>query len=74
MDRDILNLNVATMAGLSEKAKGKQRAVEPPEEPNPLEQMRPLTIRFTNGLPDLTIILDARSKDTVRKVKGKVCS
>ena len=61
------------MPGLSEKAKGKQRAVEPAEEPNPLEQNRPLTIRFTDGLPDLTITLDARAKETIRRVKQRVC-
>ncbi|THH07265.1 hypothetical protein EW145_g3495 [Phellinidium pouzarii] len=59
------------MVGLSEKAKGKQRAIEPqaPEEPVPPTQ-RPLTIRFADGLPDLDLTLDA--KDTVRRVKQQI--
>ncbi|KAI5123149.1 hypothetical protein M0805_000852 [Coniferiporia weirii] len=59
------------MAGLSEKAKGKQRAVEPqvPEEPVPVTQ-RPLTVRFTDGLPDLVLTLNA--EDTVRGVKQQI--
>ncbi|KAG0700610.1 DUF2407 C-terminal domain-containing protein [Suillus ampliporus] len=44
---------------LSEKAKGKQRAIDPD-----------LTIRFTEGVPDLN--LTVRPKDTVRDVKANI--
>ena len=60
------------MTSLSEKAKGKQRAVEPQAEPDPIDQQRTLTIRFTDGIPDLTIVLEARSKDTVKRLKERV--
>lgn len=53
---------------LSEKAKGKQRAVDP--EPNGSLDSRDLTIRFTEGLPDLA--LNVTDTDTVRLVKAKV--
>ncbi|KAI6030441.1 DUF2407 ubiquitin-like domain-containing protein [Pisolithus orientalis] len=53
---------------LSEKAKGKQRAVDP--EINGPPDSRDLTIRFTEGIPDL--ILHVVEKDTVRDVKSKV--
>ena len=62
------------MTGLSEKAKGKQRAIDiTPIEGNgqpPVPTQRPLTIRFTDGLPDLVLTLDA--KDAVRDIKQKV--
>ena len=60
------------MTSLSEKAKGKQRAVEPQPEANPIDQQRLLTIRFTDGLPDLSMVLEARSKETIRRLKEKV--
>ncbi|KAN0074663.1 DUF2407 C-terminal domain containing protein [Tylopilus felleus] len=47
---------------LSEKAKGKQRAIE--------EGDRHLTIRFTEGIPDL--VLSVARTDTVRDVKAKI--
>lgn len=53
--------------GLSDKAKGKQRAVEPIEEPS----SRELMVRFTEGVPDLTIRVQKR--DSVRDVKNNVC-
>lgn len=53
--------------GLSDKAKGKQRAVEPIEEPS----SRELMVRFTEGVPDLTIRVGKR--DSVRDVKNNVC-
>lgn len=58
------------MAALSEKAKGKQRAVEPqaPEEQPPATE-RPLIVRFTDGLADLQLVLEA--KDSVRRIKQK---
>lgn len=52
--------------GLSDKAKGKQRAVEPVEEP----PSRELMVRFTEGVPDLTIRV--AKKDFVRDVKNNV--
>ncbi|KAF9472135.1 hypothetical protein BDN70DRAFT_887344 [Pholiota conissans] len=64
---------------LSEKAKGKQRAVEPPfsdasvhssAPPPPEETSRDLVVRFTEGAPDLTITVD--KKDSVRDVKKNI--
>jgi len=64
---------------LSEKAKGKQRAIEPPVEQNvagqsssatPNDTPRDLLIRFTEGAPDLTISVD--KTDHVRDVKRRV--
>jgi hypothetical protein len=65
---------------LSEKAKGKQRAVDLPPEFIPLveptepesepEPARDLIIRFTEGLPDLVITVS--QQDAVRDVKKKV--
>lgn len=52
---------------LSEKAKGKQRAVDPIPEALPSKD---LTIRFTEGIPDLTV--QVASKDTVKDVKDSV--
>ncbi|KAK7473012.1 hypothetical protein VKT23_001116 [Stygiomarasmius scandens] len=59
---------------LSEKAKGKQRAIEPPlNEPSgsnaPLVS-RNLTIRFTEDIQDLDILV--KEKDTVRDVKRAI--
>ena len=54
---------------LSEKAKGKQRALDSvPAVPPPKD----LTIRFTEGIPDLTIQL--AEKDTVKDLKDTVRS
>jgi hypothetical protein len=59
---------------LSEKAKGKQRAVDPPaagqgpSNTNPVS--RDLTIRFTEGGSDL--IVHVGERDTVKDVKQKV--
>lgn len=56
---------------LSEKAKGKQRAVDPELDDEPSQtDSRNLTIRFTEGIPDL--VLFVTSTDTVRDVKTKV--
>lgn len=58
---------------LSDKAKGKQRAVEPVAESGPSEQApqaKPLVIRFTEGIEDLS--LEVEQKDAVRDVKRKV--
>ena len=52
---------------LSEKAKGKQRAVEPPD----IEELsRDLVIRFTEGIPDL--VLNVSQRDTIRIVRNNV--
>jgi hypothetical protein len=69
------------MTVLSEKAKGKQKAVEPPSGVTvsqapaiPLESFqvptRDLVVRFTEGLPDLTVPVN--QQDAVRDVKQKV--
>lgn len=62
------------MVGLSEKAKGKQRAVEPQDVDASGSQTsenttRTVTIRFTDGLPDLNLSLEP--KDTVQILKKK---
>lgn len=68
---------------LSDKAKGKQRAVDPVEDERnhlangsssrPQEPLsRPLTIRFTEGVHDL--VLDVHDKETVKHVKDRVGS
>jgi hypothetical protein len=50
---------------LSERAKGKQRAVD-----LPLESSRELVVRFTEGAPDLTITVD--KAESVKNVKKRV--
>ncbi|KAG8214392.1 hypothetical protein J3R82DRAFT_9385 [Butyriboletus roseoflavus] len=56
---------------LSEKAKGKQRAIDPELDGEPSRTFsRNLTIRFTEGIPDLVLIVT--STDTVRDVKTKI--
>ncbi|EGN93980.1 hypothetical protein SERLA73DRAFT_189126 [Serpula lacrymans var. lacrymans S7.3] len=57
---------------LSEKAKGKQRAVElgPAATLPAAEEARDLTIRFTEGIPDL--VLKVSAKDTIRDVKKNI--
>lgn len=56
---------------LSEKAKGKQRAIEPEVDGEPSQtNSRNLTIRFTEGISDL--ILFVTNTDAVRDVKAKV--
>lgn len=56
---------------LSEKAKGKQRAVEHQTELDSVpEASRDLVIRFTEGIPDLT--LRVSQKDSIRDVKKNV--
>ncbi len=64
---------------LSEKAKGKQRAAAPfapeqlaTEQPPDSPPSKDLTIRFTEGIPDLTV--QVAEKDTVRDVKDNVCA
>ena len=60
------------MSSLSEKAKGKRRAIEPPDEEtaNQTTTQRPVTVRFTEGIPDLAFVLER--KDAVRELKRKV--
>ena len=65
---------------LSEKAKGKQRAVDPSTDvfqgqtsssvSQPIES-RDLVVRFTEGAQDLSISVE--KDDTVRHVKRRVC-
>ncbi|KAG6884996.1 hypothetical protein C0993_006647 [Termitomyces sp. T159_Od127] len=60
---------------LSEKAKGKQKAVDPLPEAPALQsvssgQARDLVIRFTEGYQDLVIVVEER--DSVRDVKLKI--
>lgn len=62
---------------LSEKAKGKQRAVKelPPNQTQAVPTgilTKTLVIRFSEGIPDLT--LQVSEKDAVRDVKRQVCS
>lgn len=61
-------------ASLSEKAKGKRRATDPPDTDQGSSTAQPpsrdLTIRFTEGGSDL--IVHVVEKDTVRDVKQKV--
>ena len=63
----------ATKVMLSEKAKGKQRAIEPYNEQDEAGQTfesKSLVVRFTEGIEDLR--LDIEEKDTVRDLKRKV--
>ena len=62
---------------LSEKAKGKQRAIDPPTDifegqtsSSVSPPSRDLVVRFTEGSPDLTVTVD--KDDTVRHVKRRV--
>jgi hypothetical protein len=58
---------------LSEKAKGKRRAIDPPNlspPPSPPPQTRDLTVRFTEGIPDL--ILPISPSQSVREIKSAV--
>ncbi|KAI0754789.1 DUF2407 ubiquitin-like domain-containing protein [Daedaleopsis nitida] len=54
---------------LSQKAKGKQRAVDPAP-PEAAPSLKELTIRFTEGIPDLTV--QVAEKDTVKDVKNSI--
>ncbi|KAL5501287.1 hypothetical protein ACEPAH_8547 [Sanghuangporus vaninii] len=60
------------MTSLSEKAKGKRRAIEPPDEEEQIQMsaQRPVTVRFTEGIPDLALSLERR--DSVRDLKRKI--
>lgn len=59
------------MVTLSEKAKGKQRAVEPQDGEEGTEaNQRMVTVRFTDGLPDLIVALSP--KDNIRALKQQV--
>ena len=56
---------------LSAKAKGKQRAVDPFDgEQGSSDLTRELTIRFTEGTPDL--VLQVRENDTIRDLRRAV--
>lgn len=55
---------------LSEKAKGKQRAIDPEIQPGPstpLPLPKSLVIRFTEGIEDLAV--DVHEQDTIKDVK-----
>lgn len=60
---------------LSEKAKGKQRAREPQDSTasslTGTAGTKPLVIRFTEGIPDLT--LEVHPSETVKDAKENVC-
>ena len=59
-------------SSLSDKAKGKQRATEPlriQDQGVPLPKT--LVIRFSEGIPDLTLQVEER--DAVRDIKRQVC-
>lgn len=64
------------MPALSDKAKGKQRAIDPLDDNSnsigilSSSSRRNVTIRFTDGHPDIIITVEA--KDSVRDVKRKV--
>jgi hypothetical protein len=58
---------------LSEKAKGKQKAIEPLDDlhgSGDSTRSKPLVIRFTEGIEDLH--LEVHEKDAIRDVKSKV--
>nr|GAT57899.1 predicted protein [Mycena chlorophos] len=55
---------------LSEKAKGKQRAIDPPPTPPTLPPTRELVVRFTEGTPDIT--LSVGEHDTFKTVKEHI--
>lgn len=56
---------------VSERAKGKQRATDGEEdEPQAEPARRTITLRFTEGFPDLE--LSVGQKDTVREIKRQV--
>ncbi|KAI0647876.1 hypothetical protein C8Q79DRAFT_952372 [Trametes meyenii] len=55
-------------ASLSEKAKGKQRAVD--QDHNALPPSKDLTIRFTEGISDLTV--QVAEKDLVKDIKNHI--
>ncbi|KZT62156.1 hypothetical protein CALCODRAFT_426737 [Calocera cornea HHB12733] len=54
---------------MSEKARGKQRAA-PVDEPEEAPRNRPITVRFTEGVPDLTLRIQER--DAIRDVKRQI--
>ena len=63
-------------APLSEKAKGKRRAVLPQDDDDleagpPEPSQRTFTILFTDGLPELELTVN--ETDTVKDVKTRVC-
>ena len=66
------------MVSLSEKAKGKQRAIQIETIDTQTEQVQPeppyreFTVRFTDGIPDL--IVQVTKTEHVRDVKEKVGS
>ena len=57
------------MTGLSEKAKGKQRAVEPEAE-DALPTYSQVVVRFTEGVEDLRLALSPNH--TIKVLKQKV--
>ncbi|KAJ3569600.1 hypothetical protein NP233_g4945 [Leucocoprinus birnbaumii] len=76
-------LSTLQTAGIVEKAKGKQRAIDPlvttngassssqPAIPEDTEQLsRDLVVRFTDGVPDLTVKVE--KQDLVKDVKRKI--
>lgn len=55
---------------LSDKAKGKQRAIDDDDFETGPEQRRPITIRFTDHEPDL--LLGVSRRDTIRELRALV--
>ena len=55
---------------LSEKAKGKQRDVGLVDTPPSSSEPKKLVIRFTEGVPDLMLYVEAN--DTIRDIKRNV--
>ena len=55
---------------LSEKAKGKQRDVGLADVPPSSSEPKKLVIRFTEGVPDLTLYVE--ENDTIRDIKRNV--
>lgn len=73
IDHDLTSAYILTMTTLSDKAKGKQRALDSVADPQAnveVPKTKPLVVRFTEGIEDLS--LQVEQKDTVREVKRKV--
>lgn len=57
---------------VSEKAKGKQRAIDLNGETEAHVELKSLVIRFTEGIPDLTLHIS--ESDAIRDIKREVRS
>lgn len=66
------SLYVSPASMLSEKAQGKQRAVEPQDDTSESAgpSRKTLVVRFTEGFPDLTVAI--QREDTIRELKRNV--